>query len=195
MKKHRVFIFAAISFVIVLSAVIFLQKNAAPTRLTTDEVAALRGQYPVCSGSPPLIETVPLSLADCAAMADTFLYGKIEGEAQYFNQSISDFYEYTLVILSDTSEKYEPGDRVTIAANVLFKDYNPQFQDGMRIVTPIRADQNNTSRTYFGTEGTYYVTPDGYAISAFEEDAASYAAAPSGLRVETLLEKLKEIQK
>lgn len=104
MKKHRVFIFAAISFVIVLSAVIFLQKNAAPTRLTTDEVAALRGQYPVCSGSPPLIETVPLSLADCAAMADTFLYGKIEGEAQYFNQSISDFYEYTLVILSDTSE-------------------------------------------------------------------------------------------
>ena len=85
MKKHRVFIFAAISFVIVLSAVIFLQKNAAPTRLTTDEVAALRGQYPVCSGSPPLIETVPLSLADCAAMADTFLYGKIEGEAQYFN--------------------------------------------------------------------------------------------------------------
>lgn len=52
MKKHRVFIFAAISFVIVLSAVIFLQKNAAPTRLTTDEVAALRGQYPVCSGSP-----------------------------------------------------------------------------------------------------------------------------------------------
>lgn len=72
MKKHRVFIFAAISFVIVLSAVIFLQKNAAPTRLTTDEVAALRGQYPVCSGSPPLIETVPLSLADCAAMADTF---------------------------------------------------------------------------------------------------------------------------
>lgn len=91
MKKHRVFIFAAISFVIVLSAVIFLQKNAAPTRLTTDEVAALRGQYPVCSGSPPLIETVPLSLADCAAMADTFLYGKIEGEAQYFNQSISDF--------------------------------------------------------------------------------------------------------
>ena len=64
------------------------------------------------------------------------------------------------MILSDTSEKYEPGDRVTIAANVLFKDYNPQFQDGMRIVTPIRADQNNTSRTYFGTEGTYYVTPD-----------------------------------
>ena len=47
MKKHRVFIFAAISFVIVLSAVIFLQKNAAPTRLTTDEVAALRryGRY------------------------------------------------------------------------------------------------------------------------------------------------------
>ena len=44
-------------------------------------------------------------------------------------------------------------------------------------------------------EGTYYVTPDGYAISAFEEDAASYAAAPSGLRVETLLEKLKEMQK
>ena len=136
-----------------------------------------------------------ISLADCAAMADTFLYGKIEGEAQYFNQSISDFYEYTLVILSDTSEKYAPGDRVTIAANVLFKDYNPQFQDGMRIVTPIRADQNNTSRTYFGTEGTSYVTPDGYAISAFEEDAASYAAAPSGLRVETLLEKLKEMQK
>ena len=52
-----------------------------------------------------------------------------------------------------------------------------------------------TSTPSFGTEGTYYVTPDGYAISAFEEDAASYAAAPSGLRVETLLEKLKEMQK
>ena len=155
-----------------------------------------------------------LTLEDCTNIADTFLYGEIEGDIQYYSKNIStgdieldqkraengisntyDFYEYTLVILSDTSEKYEPGDRVTIAANVLFKDYNPQFQDGMRIVTPIRADQNNTSRTYFGTEGTYYVTPVGYAISAFEEDAASYAAAPSGLRVETLLEKLKEMQK
>lgn len=195
MKKRRIFIIAIISFVIIFSAVIFLQKNTKPACLMADEVAVLREQYPVCSGSPPLIETVPLSLPDCAAAADTFLYGEIEGEAQYFSQSISDFYEYTLVILSDTSGKYEPGDRVTIAANVLFKDYNPQFQDGMRIVTPIRADQNNASRTYFGTEGTYYVTPDGYAISAFEEDAASYAAAPNGLRVEALLEKLKEMQK
>lgn len=151
----------------------------------------LRGQYPVCSGSPPLIETVPLSLADCAAMADTFLYGEIEGEAQVFSQITSDFYEYTLVILSDTANQYKPGDRVTIAANILFKDYNPQFQDGMRIVTPIRADQNIASRTYFGTEGTYYVTPDGYALSAFEETDTAF----SGLRVEALLEKLKEMQK
>ncbi|WP_418596337.1 hypothetical protein [Hominenteromicrobium sp.] len=191
MKKRRVFILAVISFVIALSAVLVLQKNAAPARLTTDEVAMLRGQYPVCSGSPPLIETVPLSLADCAAMADTFLYGEIEGEAQVFSQITSDFYEYTLVILSDTANQYKPGDRVTIAANILFKDYNPQFQDGMRIVTPIRADQNIASRTYFGTEGTYYVTPDGYALSAFEETDTAF----SGLRVEALLEKLKEMQK
>ena len=191
MKKRRVFILAAISFIIVLSAVIFLQKNAAPAQLTTDEVDALRGQYPVCSGSPPLIETVPLSLADCAAMADTFLYGEIEGEAQVFSQSSSDFYEYTLVILSDTANKYKPGDRVTIAANVQFEDHAPPFRGGMRIVTPIRADQNNASRTYFGTEGTYYVTPDGYAISAFEEKDTAF----SGLRVEAFLEKLKEMQK
>jgi len=214
-KTYKIILIVISLFLLLSTCVILVLSNTKAEQLSPEQISILRSQYPVCGTETPyMLSMTKLTLEDCTNIADTFLYGEIEGDIQYYSKNIStgdieldqkraengisntyDFYEYTLVILSDTSEKYEPGDRVTIAANVLFKDYNPQFQDGMRIVTPIRADQNNASRTYFGTEGTYYVTPDGYAISVFEEDAASYAAAPSGLRVETLLEKLKEMQK
>lgn len=208
--RTRRFWLCIIAVISILSLSLCLFPSKSP-RLSDAQISALRTEYPICGiEEPPMVSMVPLTLEDCISFSDSFVYGEVDGEIQYYTKYVStgdaeldakrekngltntyQFYEYTLVVLEDTEGVYQKGDRITIAANVLFQDYNPSFSDGMRIVTPVRADPSVSGRTYFGTEGTFYITPDGYALSAFAENSAQ-SRTFSGIKVNDLLKNLKK---
>ena len=99
------------------------------------------------------------------------------------------FYEYTLSVLGDTNGEYKKGEKITIAANVMFMDYFPKLSDGMRMMIPMSRDPEKPSRSYYQPE-MYYITEDGYAISAFEEKLEPEPL--SGIKVEELMQELKK---
>ena len=74
-------------------------------------------------------------------------------------------------------------------------DYNPTFVDGMKVVVPIygRNDEKYPNRKAITAVGIYYVTEDGYAISAFNEETRSNYEL-SGMKVEEAMEKLASLK-
>ena len=102
-----------------------------------------------------------------------------------------EFYEYPITVIEDTSGIYEAGDQITISDNVMFMEANPKLNSGMRVVVPVMVDDDVSTRANFNVYGTYYVTEDGYALSAFDEEVAQ-TRAMTGVKVEALLEQLKK---
>lgn len=75
-------------------------------------------------------------------------------------------------------------------------DFNPKLSDGMKVVVPVMQGKDKLSRNWFGIFGMYYVTEDGYALSAFDENTAATARTTySGIKVENLLKELAELKK
>lgn len=164
-------------------------------RLTAQEIAALREVYPLC-GKPDLIEMRDVPLEEYIERADTFVYGEIVGEGRYFTKAFGirdvEFYEYTLTVLDDSEGIYENGTQITFVANALLEDSNPKLRDGMRMVVPVTAEEGVPGRTSFGTQGVFYVTEDGYAITAFDEAQTGTKLDLNGVRVEKLLDAVRK---
>ncbi len=195
-----------------LFCVYFMRPEPEP-RLTDDAVAALRNEYPVYGKKvPALISMRSMTVDEVKDRVETFVYGEVVGEMSKYNVTASlknkalaekrakngindvfEFYEYTVTVIGDTEGIYTQGDRITIAANVDFIEYNPTLSDGMRIVVPTVRDNKKEGRTNYTVSGMYYVTPDGYAIAAFDEEKASASRdISSGVKVENLLKRLKK---
>ena len=179
--------------------------------LTEAQIAELREQYPICGIKiPPLIDMRQATLEETIEKAETFVYGEVVGDYTVYYKNVStgheeldekrkengisdvyEFYEYTITVLDDSEDQLTKGEEITITANSMFMEYNPEFSDGMRVVVPVMQTKGNLSRYYYGVEGTFYITEDGYALSAFDEETRAKKAY-SGVKVEDLLEELKK---
>lgn len=214
MKKWISFGVLALAIVVAISGLAVWNGTKAnePERyLSEAQIAQLREQYPICGIKlPPMLDMKEVTLEETIEKAETFVYGKVVGERSTYYKNIStgheeldtkrkangisdvyEFYEYTIIVLDDSEGKHTKGDEITITANSMFLEYNPQLSDGMRVVVPVIQTKGKASRYYYGVEGMYYVTEDGDAISAFDEVRLAKKAY-SGVKVEDLLEALKK---
>lgn len=140
--------------------------------------------------------------------ADTFVYCEILEELPTYQKYVSTgipeldakmeskglsntetFYEHSVLVISDSEGLYEKGDVITIAANIIFEEDNPELKPGMKFVIPVSKDDDKEGRTQFNVSGMYHVTDDGYVISAFDE--ATSKQKLSGIKVESFFEKVR----
>lgn len=192
----------------------FNHTDTVEDRLTDEQIAMLREQYPICGTADiPTISLNPnIKLEYIIERVDSFVYGEVIGDySTYYVNALTgkteldakrkangikdtfEFYEYTISVIDDSEGKHKKGDIITIADNVDFMDYNPKLSDGMKIVVPVfvRKTKNHPTRRDYDVCGMYYVTDAGYAISAYDETKATEKAL-TGIKVEQLLKELKK---
>ena len=212
MKKTK-HIFLVIIFLTICSIVFIL--NSAQKPLSETEILDLRDQYPIYGiRIPETISMQEVTLEEYIQYdsLDSFVYGEVVGELSTFGKNIStgyseldekinkyvvnpshDFYEYTISVIKDTEGRYKKGEQITIAANILFINYNPTLSDGMKVVVPVLEDEPSINREWFHVIGMYYVTEDDYVISAYDEDKFLTRNNMSGMKVDDLLKELAKM--
>ena len=185
-------------------------------QLSQQEIKELRDIYPIYGKVvPDNLSMVTPQLDEVANVMESFVYAEVVGEEIRYNKNISlgdpeldtkraekgldgeyEFFEYTLRVITDTEGKYSEGEIITITSNEMFRGYKPELEDGMRIVVPVERENEGSTRHGYTVTGMYYVTEDGYALSAFDENTAAMARTTySGIKVENLLKELAELKK
>ncbi len=187
------------------------QQTLSLSRLSEEQIENLRDEYPICSlDGPPAYSMRIFTLDEMINLADTFIYGEVESNMDSYSENISTgipdldekraadgisnqvgFYGYTIRIMGDSEGVCTPGDTIYVSNNADFFDYRPKFEKGMKVVFGVSLDQRGTG---YPTVGTYYVTDDGYALSAFPEEQKTMKSRGtySGVKVEYLLKQLKK---
>lgn len=159
---------------------LFLGIKGREDRLSDKQIMALREQYPVAStASYGLGHIIPRTM-------DEKLVGNGLGVMKFFECPIS--------IIEDTEGIYQLGDVITITSNAMYKDMYPELSEGMKVIIPLSGTNGDVNREFYAVAGMYYVTDNGYAISAYDENTLA-STIYSGLRVSALLEDLKELIK
>ena len=177
--------------------------------LSVREVEALRSEYPVYSGMPVGLEMRHCSVEECKQIVDTFIYGEIVGSANLYEVEVSlheeelekkreenglsnsfDFLEYSVRVISDTEGIYQEDDVITISVNSIFKDYQPEMVEGMKLIIPTKQSSDQEGLNYYIIDGMFYVTEQEYAISVCDESKARRSL--SGLPVQALMKELKK---
>ncbi|MFQ9872091.1 MAG: hypothetical protein ACLRVT_03440 [Oscillospiraceae bacterium] len=179
-------------------------------------IAQHPGEYTMAT-VPPMTDVIFYPVEKQKEYSDTFVYAEVIGEKGYFNRSITmgepeldaklssqgmgtfRYFEIPIQVIRDTEGRYQEGDRLTIWANCMFEETDPQMRPGTEIIVPVSDSQEQgepSTRKSYGTTGFYYVTEDGYAIAAFDEAQApstlTRSGYTSGLKVDALLRRLKK---
>lgn len=208
--KSKKFLLGAITVIVAGVLVVFGMTNQDTQRLSEDQIMSLREEYPICGIEQPFNGTMATpSINQVKDTVDTFIYGTVVSDMETFTRNVStgnpeldakrqshglssqyEFYEYTISVIEDTSGLYKAGDQLTIASNMDFIDFNPHLSKNMNVVVPVVRDKKEPARNYFGVFGMYYVTTDGYALSAFEENTMKMDSL-SGVKVDALLNELR----
>ena len=163
-------------------------------RLTSTQIENLREQYPIygdINKISPLIEVaqVETSLEEISKRADTFVYGEVIEEVPVYSiYSYAKFYGYRLKVYKDTENIFSTGEEITIVANTDFKEYNPSLSNGMKVVVPVKEFKSQQGKYNFDV-CMYYVTEEGFVLSAFDEKEI-LDKEYSGIKVEKLLEEI-----
>lgn len=205
-KKNLIPIIALL--IIFMSFYGYLQFNGKGERLSEDQINLLRADYPICSQTPEGVSLKKLSLEEWITVANTFVYGKVTGSVKHYKVTVGTgneafdaklktngisnnetFFQYTMTVIDDSEGILAEGDVITISANSVFEDCYPRLSNNMSIVVPILRDSKNLSDYTYTADGMFYITNDGYALSAFEETNKS---RNSGLKVDKLLENLRK---
>ncbi|MBQ9985770.1 MAG: hypothetical protein IJP38_05630 [Oscillospiraceae bacterium] len=178
-------------------------------RLSAEQMDALRERYPVYTQDPPTVDTYPVPFERLCERIDTFAYVEITGDIQYYSKNISmgdaawdakhgtasSFFEYPAVVISDTENKFKAGEKIMIAANMMFYGYIPELSPGMKLVFAATGEGHRKGQYGFSKIGTYYITEDGFALSAFDEELYKMKETLSGVELETLMYELGKLVK
>lgn len=175
-------------------------------RLTQEEIDALREQYPIANpAASPLVTIVPPSLSDVMERSDTFVYGEVVGVETVEkvlstgNESLDakrqgagagevSFQVLTLRVIEDTAGLFGEGEEISLWTDASLAEYGPQLTEGMRAVLPAAA-YGSEGRYDTSYCGAYYVTPEGFVLSAFDEEQCG--GSWNGVLVEELLAGLR----
>ena len=190
------------------------QQNVGKKYLSEEQIEELREDYPVYQlAYPPQFSGGFPTLDQLIGDADTFVYGEIIEDLEIYSKNVLTgipaidekkermgysseytFGRYRLRVIEDTENIFKPGDEIILSFNSEFIDYNPELKNGMKIVYSAFQWENDPKQTSYMTVGTYYVTDDGYALSAFPEEQKIMQARGtySGVKVEYLLKQLKK---
>lgn len=210
-KKKMCFCVLSVVLLCIVCFIYFTNKK--DDQLSKSQIQELREKYPICGIKvPPLSSMRNITLDEAIKKSESFVYGEVIGDFSTYKVSVStgydvldkksqangipdttEFYEYPILVIKDSEGIYSEGDQITITANTMFMEYNPTLSKGMKIVVPVIRDPKVTSRNHYGAQGMYYVTEDGYAITAFEENLATKRSRTiNGIKVNELLDNLKK---
>ena len=203
-KKVRIIITGG-AFCLILAAIFIIPLiNKAPAPLSADELAALREDYPIYSGENPSVYMRHLALDEYMEDCDTFVYAEVLDGPFYSEEEIStgipefdekggllhvSYFTYRVSVLEDSRHALKKGDIIEIKQNILFEQNYPKLEQGTRISLGIsrleRTESERSKLVYdYSTDGMFYVTDDGYAISVFSEENQKVR---SGLHIKNLL--------
>lgn len=182
-------------FLCSLVAICFIAGGCSPglkkERLSKDQMAVLREQYPVYTGVAAIVDiSREMTLQEVGEASDTFVYGKIIGDSFRYSTNAEsgipaldekqdsmgsrevEFYGYTLEVIRDTENKFEQNSIITIEVNATYTDMMPVLKDGIEVIVPVTewATMERPNRYNYTRTGMYYVTPDDYVLSAYQEE-------------------------
>lgn len=162
-------------------------------RLSGEEIAELRQQYPMYGKKfPELAAIVWFSFEDVLKMADTVIYGEVTGDYEVYEGDVAEWYEYPVSVIEDTKGLLSKEEQISINHTALLKEYYGELSEGMKIIVPVIKEKNGTNRYNYNVIGMYYVTEDGYVISAYDEESRADKVY-SGMYVERFLKELREL--
>ena len=165
--------------------------SAPADRLSSEEIEALREDYPLCS-YPELVEIMYVPIEENIERADTFVYGEIIGEAEPDDSSIWERFRYTVAVIDDSEGLFEKGETVIFSENVMLRSMIPEFSNGMQFIAAYRVGEEEKNNGHFMLWSMFYVTEDGYVIASFDETLMGSELILSGMRVEDTLQAVKK---
>ena len=174
--------------------------------LTEEEVSKIREKnnylvYVFNTSDYPTVEfgeTIPFR--ETIKNTDTFVYceaigktGLVEIEYSITNNS-PQMRVHKVKVIKDSEGLFKEDDEITFAYGLLMQGTSPRPKDGEKMVLPIsftflKGYEKDEYDCFSGSTGYYYITDDGYAVSAFEEEEGSVY---SGKTVDNLLKVLKK---
>lgn len=197
MKSKRNKISVGILAVVVIGIVIMIiVVTSADNRLSKEEILELRQLYPIHKIESSFYHFTPKKLEQLIEEERicSFVYGEVLGDVTNYTEKLMDFFQYQILVIEDTEGRYQEGDVVTIYSNAIQKEFYPEFSDEMKVIIPLIEEEEMPFKDIYVAVGTYYVTEKGYVLSAYDEN--QYAESTyTGLHVNVLLEKLKELIK
>lgn len=191
---------------------------SAPT-LSEERILELRTQYPLYDENPPFVFAKEPKLEEVLKTVDAVILGEVtevlpeysvelitdsdtpegkiyEKAKQYGMTNTASFIQYRVKVFRDISgissvESKDIEDDIIISVNSELEGYIPELKPGMKIITPIKKGAGKHEGKYFFSKyGFYYVTEEGYVLSAYVEDGN---AEFTGKTLDYLEGKLKEI--
>lgn len=177
--------------------------------LTKEEVKLLRSEYPYYDTDSNQAESSQnADFRNKIKCTDTYLYCEVIGEPAleevYISSGVEEVdkklyegvehgficYHYPVRVIKDTDGVFIEGQEISYCYGVMYQDSSPSPEKGDKIVLPIGVGLGGNEGLFFsGTTGYYYVTDDGYVISAFRElDDFVY----SGKKVDSLMTALQK---
>jgi hypothetical protein len=205
--KRKLLLSALVLFVCIVAAgvLIALGKSGGPMpeRLSDEQIAALREQYPLGRDTSALAGRVPIDLyllATAVRDADTILRAKVLGDAKGFSSSNEDYGRvitntysgYSLEAINDSAGLYPKGTIVDVYVNSMFINDIPKLKKGMEIIIMPRKFSLWGGRNSVNLSFLYYVTKDGYVLAAYDTPPTTER---DGMRAEALIEDLVTVGK